>query len=158
MIPKINSIQIIDNLSEIGDFFKKNKCTSQFILVDENTKLFVLPLLMECFKNVAVPVILEIKSGEENKNIETCLKIWHQLSDLNADRKALMINLGGGVLCDIGGFASSAFKRGIDFINMPTTLLAMVDASIGGKTGVNLNMYKNQIGHFSQPAAVFIYT
>ncbi len=126
------------------------------ILVDSNTKKYCLELLLNNFDKKQNEHIIEIKQGEKNKNIHSCLKIWKQLSAVNADRKTLLINLGGGVLCDMGGFAASAYKRGIDFIHVPTTLLAMVDASIGGKTAVNMAPYKNQIGLFSTPKAVFI--
>lgn len=147
----------VDNLSIINEFLKENHFSVLYILVDENTKLFALPVLLKSIKNSISTVIIEINSGEENKNISTCLKVWQQLSDNNADRNSLLINLGGGVLCDIGGFSASAYKRGIAYVNLPTTLLSMVDASIGGKTGINMNLYKNQIGFFSQPQIVFIY-
>lgn len=127
-----------------------------FLLVDENTKKYCLPVLKEIFDG-PVDSILEIQSGEENKHIQTCLQIWEDLSNLDGDRKSLLINLGGGVLTDMGGFVASTFKRGIDFINIPTTLLAMVDASIGGKTGVDLGSLKNQIGVINQPQMVLIF-
>ena len=114
------------------------------ILVDENTKEFCLPLLSEIKKSV----IIEIKSGEQNKNIDTCNLIWNQLTKNSFDRDSLLINLGGGVIGDMGGFCASTYKRGIDFIQIPTTLLAMVDSSIGGKLGINFNVLKNQIGIF----------
>jgi len=158
MISKNKTIQIVDNFETIKDFFKKSQYTFLCVLVDENTKSLALPFLLESFKDEIKLQIFEVKSGEENKNIPSCLNIWHQLSDLNVDRKSLLINLGGGVLCDMGGFISATYKRGIDCVNIPTTLLSMVDASIGGKTGVNIGVYKNQIGHFSQPKAVFINT
>ena len=100
--------------------------------------------------------VIEIPSGEENKNIETCKKLWTELSSKGADRNSILINLGGGVISDIGGFVASTFKRGIRYLNIPTTLLAMVDASIGGKVGVDLNNLKNQIGLFANPQVVFI--
>jgi len=150
------NIYVDDNLNLLFDFLNNKEQYSLYILVDENTKLHCLPFLLDTIKLEKSPVIIEINSGEEYKTIDTCLNIWGQLSSLNADRKALLINLGGGVLCDVGGFAASVYKRGVDFVNIPTTLLAMVDASIGGKTGVNLDLYKNQIGLFSQPKAVFI--
>jgi 3-dehydroquinate synthase len=102
--------------------------------------------------------IIEFESGEENKNIETCVQIWNVLTELGADRKSLVINLGGGVVTDLGGFVASTFKRGIDFINIPTTLLAMVDASVGGKNGVDLGHLKNQIGVFNLPILVLVDT
>jgi len=100
--------------------------------------------------------VLEIASGEINKNIATCMHLWETLSQLNADRKSLVVNLGGGVVTDLGGFVASTFKRGVKFINVPTTLLSMVDASIGGKTGVDLGPLKNQIGVINQPEMVLI--
>lgn len=130
--------------------------SSIFILVDENTNEHCLPKLLA---NLAVEVpieIIEIESGEINKNSDTCLQIWNVLTELGADRKSVLINLGGGVISDLGGFVASTFKRGIDFINIPTTLLAMVDASIGGKTGINLGILKNQIGVFSNPKTLWI--
>jgi len=122
------------------------------ILVDENTK-------RDCFSKLPKldnSIIIEIKSGEENKNINTCNFIWKQLTKYNFDRNSLLINLGGGVIGDMGGFCASTYKRGIDFIQIPTTLLAMVDASIGGKLGINFNVLKNQIGIFSYPKTVLI--
>ena len=102
--------------------------------------------------------IIEIESGQENKNLDTCSGVWHALTELVADRKSLMINLGGGVITDLGGFVASCFKRGISFINIPTTLLSMGDASVGGKTGVDLGVLKNQIGLFTDPEMVLIDT
>ena len=122
------------------------------ILVDENTKEFCLPLLSKIKKSV----IIEIKSGEENKNIDSCNLIWDQLTKNSFDRDSLLINLGGGVIGDMGGFCASTYKRGIDFIHIPTSLLAMVDASVGGKLGVDFNGLKNQVGLFSNPKTVII--
>ena len=102
--------------------------------------------------------IIEFDPGEEYKTIETCFQIWNALTELGADRKSLIINLGGGVITDLGGFVAATFKRGIDFINVPTTLLAMVDASIGGKNGIDLGNLKNQIGVIAQPKMVLIDT
>ena len=127
-----------------------------FLLVDENTKAHCLPSFLESSKGLEVAAVLEITSGEVHKNIETCVQLWQALSDQDADRKSLLINLGGGVLTDLGGFVASTFKRGIAFINVPTTLLSMVDASIGGKTGIDLGTLKNQVGVINQPAMVLI--
>jgi 3-dehydroquinate synthase len=102
--------------------------------------------------------IIEMAAGELHKNISTCTRLWESLSELEADRKSLLINLGGGVVTDLGGFVASAFKRGMHFINVPTSLLAMVDASIGGKTGVDLGTLKNQIGVINQPEMVLVVT
>jgi len=129
-----------------------------FILVDENTHELCLPQFMSEITGDYTFEIIEIESGEINKNIETCVGVWEALSELGADRKSILINLGGGVLTDLGGFVASTFKRGINFINVPTTLLAMVDASVGGKTGVDLGSLKNQIGVINQPEMVLIIT
>lgn len=127
-----------------------------FILVDENTHLHCLPRFMGQLPRNSSAEIIEISPGEHHKNLHTCLEVWEALSGLGADRSSVLINLGGGVVTDLGGFVASAFKRGIDFINVPTTLLAMVDASIGGKTGVDLGKLKNQIGFINQPVMVLV--
>lgn len=124
------------------------------ILVDENTRKHCLAYFLETTKVEAV--IIEVKSGERNKNLASCQHIWESLSQHQLDRKALLINLGGGVIGDMGGFAASTFKRGIDFLQIPTTLLAMVDASVGGKLGIDFAFSKNQIGLFKNPKSVLI--
>lgn len=123
------------------------------ILVDENTKKKCLNLL----PTIKGSIIIEIESGEINKSLSSCNYIWEQLSEHNFDRDSLLINLGGGVIGDMGGFCASTYKRGIDFIQVPTTLLAMVDASVGGKLGVDFNGLKNQIGLFNNPESVLIF-
>lgn len=126
------------------------------ILVDENTKKHCLTKLIAsnpALKNVKV---ISISSGEINKNLDSCQLVWNELSQSHFDRNSLLICLGGGVVCDLGGFCASCFKRGIDFIHIPTTLLSMVDASVGGKTGVDFLTLKNQIGLFSNPTQVII--
>lgn len=140
----------------LNQHIAKNSYSKLFLLVDENTKTHCLPIFKKILEK-PVDSVLEIKSGEENKHIYTCLQLWEDLSNLDGDRKSLLINLGGGVLTDMGGFVASTFKRGIDFINIPTTLLSMVDASIGGKTGVDLGSLKNQIGVINQPEMVLIF-
>lgn len=124
------------------------------MLTDENT-------LHHCFPKVApyinTTAVITIQSGEVNKTIIACEKIWKVLTENTADRNALLVNLGGGVVCDVGGFAAACYKRGIQFIHMPTSLLAMVDAAIGGKTGVDFMGYKNQVGLFSMPQQVIIH-
>jgi len=127
-----------------------------FVLVDENTHEHCLPILMPAIEQEYDFEIIEIESGEEHKNIATCTQVWEILSELNADRKSVLINLGGGVITDLGGFVASTYKRGIEFINIPTTLLAMVDASVGGKTGVDLGALKNQVGVINQPEMVLV--
>lgn len=129
-----------------------------FVLSDENTAEYCLPHFLANLATELPIEILEIEPGEEYKNIETCVQLWEALTELGADRKSLMINVGGGVLTDLGGFVALTFKRGMDFINVPTTLLAMVDASVGGKTGIDLGGLKNQIGIISNPKAVLVDT
>ncbi len=136
----------------------KTKYSSIFIIVDEHTNEYCLPIFLPNIATETTIEIIEIETGEEIKNITTCVEIWSILSDLGADRKSLIINLGGGVITDIGGFIASTFKRGIDFINVPTTLLGMVDASIGGKNGVDLGNLKNQIGVINVPEMLLIDT
>lgn len=135
---------------------KDKKYSKVFILVDENTKKHCLPEFRANMGGKFEFEAIEIVSGETNKNIDSCTKVWNALSDLDGDRRSLLINLGGGVITDLGGFVASTFKRGINFINIPTTLLSMVDASIGGKTGVDLGVLKNQIGVFNYPEMVLI--
>ena len=144
--------------SEINNFLKEQSYSKIFILVDENTHHFCLPdFTMHLETNVSIEII-EIEAGEIYKTLDTCDGVWKALSELGADRKSLLINLGGGVVTDLGGFVAATFMRGIDFLNIPTTLLAMVDASVGGKTGVDLGALKNQVGVISLPKMVFINT
>ena len=128
-----------------------------FILVDEHTRQLCLPLIsgFECLKDAN---IISIGPEDIHKNLETLAHVWTELGNLGATRHSLMINLGGGMVTDLGGFAASTFKRGIQYINIPTTLLAMVDASVGGKTGINFNGLKNEIGVFSPAEYVLINT
>ena len=140
----------------LHEYLEKNFCSKIFVLVDSNTKKYCLKGFLDKANFNLNLEIIEIKAGEAYKNIDTCNFLWNRLSALGADRKSLMINLGGGVITDMGGFVASTFKRGINFINIPTTLLSMVDASVGGKTGVDLDVLKNQIGLFSNPEMVLI--
>ncbi|MBM3434750.1 MAG: 3-dehydroquinate synthase [Bacteroidetes bacterium] len=126
-----------------------------FVLSDNNSRKYCLPRLMSNIQLFQKVKILEIRDGEEYKTIETCQQLWYELSENNADRNSMLINLGGGVITDLGGFVAATFKRGIRYLNIPTTLLSMVDASIGGKVGVDMKGLKNQIGLFSNPQAVF---
>ena len=142
----------------LNNLIIEKKYSSIFIIVDSNSNEVCLP---DFLPNLAIEARLEIvefEAGEINKNIETCVGIWNVLTELGADRKSLIINLGGGVVTDLGGFVASTFKRGIDFIHVPTTLLAMVDASVGGKNGVDLDNLKNQIGTITIPQIVLIDT
>ena len=137
---------------------KENKYSNLFIIVDSNTNEFCLPTFLPYIETDLTIEIIEFEAGEEHKNIDTCVQVWNVLTELGADRKTLIINLGGGVVTDLGGFVASTFKRGIDFIHIPTSLLAMVDASVGGKNGVDLGNLKNQIGVINVPKMVLIDT
>lgn len=163
-MPKIfNDTTIVagaESAKALGVFLEEipQKYSKAFMLVDSNTCKHCLPLLDSRFELPGNLVVLETEPGEESKNPEICTRLWNDLAKFGADRHALLICLGGGVISDLGGFVASTYQRGIDFLYLPTTLLAQVDAAIGGKTGVNLNKLKNYIGVFSQPVAVFILT
>ena len=144
-------------LGEVGKVISEGKYSSIFILTDENINVHCLPVLYSKSEELKSAFVIEIPSGEEEKNITISAKIISVLLENNADRKSLLINLGGGVIGDIGGFTASVYKRGIRFINIPTTLLSMVDASVGGKNGINFLERKNIIGTFTNPEAVFIF-
>jgi len=135
-------------------FIKENSLSTIFILVDENTKKYCLPI-MQRYVDFSFQII-EIKSGEIYKNIHTSVNLWEELTKKGADRNSLLINLGGGVITDMGGFVAASFKRGISFINIPTSLLGMVDAAIGGKTGIDFKDLKNQIGLFTHPEMLVV--
>lgn len=142
-----------ETLHSLKHFLSTHQYSSVFVLVDENTNTNCLPILKTVLADFTV---IKTTSGEVNKNLNTCEYIWQQLIENNADRKILFINLGGGVIGDMGGFAASCYKRGVDFINIPTTLLSQVDSSIGGKLGIDFKYGKNLIGLFQNPKAVFI--
>ncbi|MDJ0644626.1 MAG: 3-dehydroquinate synthase [Flavobacteriaceae bacterium] len=143
---------------ELNHYLETTTFSKVFILVDDNTHKDCLPNFLKQLPDDIAPVIISIKAGEINKTIDTCVEVWKSLTHLNADRKSLLINLGGGMVTDLGGFVASTFKRGIKFINIPTTLLSMVDASVGSKTGVDLGSLKNLVGVFSDPEMVLIDT
>ena len=128
-----------------------------FVLTDETTQQLCWPKIKN-FKALKDCTPIIIKATDTHKNLDTLSQVWQALSSGGATRHSLMINLGGGMVTDLGGFAASTFKRGIDFINIPTTLLAMVDASVGGKTGINFGGLKNEIGVFSDSRFVIINT
>lgn len=136
-------------------FFKKENPSQTALLVDENTLKFCYPIIQDSLPENTI--LIETKSGEGNKNIETCQLIWNKLTSHEFDRNALLMVLGGGVLCDMGGFCAATFKRGISFVFLPTTLLAQCDASIGGKLGIDYLHYKNQIGLFQDPVFNIIF-
>jgi 3-dehydroquinate synthase len=145
-----------NSIAELAKFVKQGNYSRFFILTDENTAVHCLPVIKDQLGDTDNYDLIEITAGEESKDIDFCIGIWRMLIDFGADRKSLMINLGGGVISDMGGFAASTFKRGIDFVHVPTTLLSQVDASVGGKTGIDIDSIKNIIGTFTQPKAVFI--
>ena len=124
-----------------------------FVLVDEHTEKYCLPALTKYLFDIK---LIRIQGGEQHKSLDTAQFIWNYLQEQNADRNSVLLNLGGGVISDIGGFCASTFKRGFDYINVPTSLLAMVDSSIGGKTGIDYNGLKNAIGTINQPKAIYI--
>lgn len=129
-----------------------------FLLTDSNTARHCEPAFLQAFPEAESWKRLNMHAGEAHKTIDTCMELWTGLSREGADRKSLLVNLGGGVVTDLGGFVASTYQRGIDFVNIPTTLLSMVDASVGGKTGVDLGSLKNQIGVINQPAMVLVDT
>lgn len=150
-------IFLCSNITETLDLFFQNNHYSQLVLLaDENSLQECLPIIDAQSDALLSVEIIEIASGESQKNIEVCFQIWETLHELQADRDTLIIALGGGVVTDIAGFIASTYHRGISYINIPTTLMAQVDASIANKTGVNWKNAKNQIGSFYSPDAIFI--
>jgi 3-dehydroquinate synthase len=151
-------ISILDqDFSQLNDFLNQLNPTQLLILVDENTHEHCLPILLGNLETEIPYEIIEIEPGEELKNLETATQLWEILSEFKADRKSLVMNLGGGVITDMGGFVASTYKRGVKFINIPTTLLGMCDASIGGKTGIDHQFLKNIIGTFATPEQIFVF-
>ena len=143
--------------AELRKIVQKYPTGKVFLLTDKTASGFCLPLIQDVIDEFSIKLVV-IPSGEENKNIQSVGLVWNFMSNNGADRKSLLINIGGGMLTDLGGFAASTFKRGMDFVNIPTTLLAQVDASLGGKTGFNFNGLKNEIGVFMEPNTVIINT
>ncbi|WP_299128720.1 3-dehydroquinate synthase [uncultured Winogradskyella sp.] len=145
--------------NELNAYIKSSNPSSIFILVDTNTHDLCLPnLLANMESGDTIVEVMEMPEGEDHKTIDICTGVWEALSEYHADRKSLLINLGGGVVTDLGGFVASTYMRGIDYINVPTSLLAMVDASVGGKTGVDLGVLKNQVGVISEGSMVLVDT
>ena len=160
-----NNFSLYNSLIFVGEnsfhaldkYIRKEAFSDILILVDENSKNFCLPILLSnvsCLKNSQV---CEIQSGERNKSLIGLNKIFAFFLSKGFDNNSLILNLGGGVICDLGGFAASVLKRGVRFVNIPTSLMAQVDAAVGGKVGVNFNNNKNQIGLFSLPELVLVY-
>jgi len=127
-----------------------------FVITDDNVKKLCLPVFKQKLPSIKIDGVITIVSGEENKSIQQLTYIWDELTKLNVGRDDLIVNLGGGVVTDIGGMAAATFKRGLRFVNFPTTLLGMVDAAIGGKTGIDYQGFKNQVGLFINPACVVV--
>lgn len=145
-----------DQFSALNFYVEELKPSKIFILCDENTHEYCVPQLLGNFETDIPLEIIEIEAGESLKNIQTATQLWEILAEFEADRKALLINVGGGVVTDMGGFVASTYKRGIKFIHLPTTLLSMCDASIGGKTGIDLGFLKNIVGTFAMPERIFV--
>lgn len=125
-------------------------------LTDENTHLHCLPILIAGLEELGDHEVLEVPAGEDSKSPEVLMQLWYALSDFAVDRNALMVNVGGGMITDLGGFLAGTYLRGLEFVNVPTSLLAMVDASVGGKNGINLAHEKNRVGLFCEPRATCI--
>ena len=148
----MNNIQLIEAFTaETFQFL--NGYSQVAVLVDENTGTLCYPIIKKLLPNHH---LIEIHSGEEYKNLATCQHIWQQLTKWQFDRHGILLNLGGGVIGDMGGFCAATYKRGIDFVQIPTTLLSQVDASVGGKLGIDFQGFKNHIGLFRIPNKVLI--
>ena len=147
---------VTDLHSALKPYLETTPSGQVFVLVDENTHIQCLPILSEFIGDIAHQVIV-IAAGEENKDLSAVEHIWNALQQGYATREALLVNLGGGVVTDLGGFAAATYMRGIHYINVPTSLLAMVDASSGGKTGFDYMGVKNLIGSFANPEATLLY-
>jgi 3-dehydroquinate synthase len=151
------TVIITNNLAqELSDQIDRLNPDSVFLLTDTNTRNLCLPSLITDGTLASYPVI-EIPAGDEHKNLQSIAIVWEYLSSHGATRKSMLINIGGGMTTDMGGFAASTFKRGIHYINIPTTLLGAVDAAVGGKTGINFNGLKNEIGVIQSADAVILY-
>jgi 3-dehydroquinate synthase len=150
----MSSISINPNPTSLISQFLSGKSYSKIgVLMDINTEKFCYPLLKD---SLPTHNTIIIQAGEEHKNLEACQQVWEAITQLHFDRHSLLLILGGGVIGDLGGFCAATYKRGIDFTLLPTTLLAQVDASVGGKLGIDFQTYKNHIGVFCEPAATLI--
>ncbi|MBL7902022.1 MAG: 3-dehydroquinate synthase [Bacteroidia bacterium] len=143
-------------LLSLNTFLLKMNYSRCFILCDENSLQHCLPHVVIACPQLGNADIIEVESGEINKSMETCTNIWEIFLEQKADKHTLLINLGGGVISDLGGFMASVFKRGIPYIHIPTSLLAMADACLGGKNGIDFMGIKNSLGTISKPEAVFV--
>lgn len=140
----------------IDDVAREINPSRVFVLVDDNVREAALPVLQSQSATVEGAAVIVVQPGDEHKDLESLSYIWRQLGDNGATRHSLLINLGGGVVTDMGAFAAATFKRGIHFVNVPTSLLAAVDASVGGKTGINFNGLKNEVGAFKDADRVIV--
>ncbi len=147
-----------ESLNFLTDFLDQKKYSRTIILADSNTSELCLPKFLELMPLLKDAPIIVTPAGEHHKNLNACEEVWAKLLDAQADRKSVLINLGGGVIGDLGGFVAACYKRGIDFIQIPTTVLSQVDSSIGGKLGVDFRYGKNLIGVFKNPALVLMST
>ena len=146
-------------LRQLGAFLHQPSLRNSrpFVLADPQTRKFCLPVLLDQVPVLKGATVLETEGGEQSKTLTSAIRLWQLLLHERADKNALIINLGGGVISDLGGYLAAGFQRGIRYLNVPTSLMGMADAAIGGKTAINLDQIKNQIGHFYPPEAVFIY-
>ena len=141
-------------LLRLNRLLAEQQYSKVIFLTDENTHQHCLPLLLPELEELGEHEVLEVPAGEDSKSPEVLTQLWYALSEFGADRHSLLINLGGGMITDLGGMLAGTYLRGIDFVNIPTSLLAMVDASVGGKTGINLGHEKNRAGLFVEPRAI----
>ena len=154
------NVKTIHSFDEIQSILTQEVAShsATFILCDTNTNEHCVRFLLETIPALNNVPIIEIPEGEESKSLEIVAQLYEELLHHNADRQSLLLNVGGGVISDIGGFVASTFKRGIDFINIPTTVMAQVDAAMGGKCGIDLMAVKNAVGLFSWPKSVLVFT
>jgi 3-dehydroquinate synthase len=148
----------IGNLGDIGfgEFLKSTNASKKVIITDETVFELWGENFLTDYEGLSHAEVIQVPPGEDSKSLEICRQIWESLAEYGIQRGDMIINFGGGMVSDLGGFVAAAYKRGINYINLPTTLLSMVDASVGGKTAVNLGPSKNQIGFFHAPSKVFI--
>lgn len=154
----MNKIYFSEDFVAYMEIVLEKKKYDKFFVLTDSRVASIYRLMLEQFLKKFCPIFIVIPEGEKNKTIASVEYIWKELENHEATRHSCLINFGGGMITDIGGFAASTFKRGIDFVNVPTTMLAIVDASVGGKTGFNFNNLKNEIGLFAEPEAVVIHT
>src|SRR5690554_6090488 len=155
---KFTVFLFISSAEELLNNLELKNYSQIFVLCDENTHRFCWPILEDVLEKQGISYDLHVEAaGEATKDWRVCLNIWEKLSEAKADRQTLFVNLGGGMITDLGAFIASVYKRGIPFIHLPTSLLGMTDAAIGGKCGIDFMHYKNQLGLFAQAEAIIIY-